>query len=308
MPVISEVHGPAVWNGGEIADSPVWRVVLGGEQQAEVLAALASVESGGLPLADFAREDFPLPTLGPVLESLRGELMDGRGFVLLQSIPLTGLGESQSEIIAAGISRHIGKTLPQNAAGAPLLHVRDQGVDPASPTSRSYQHNRRLDFHSDPNDIVALLCIRPAKSGGLSSILSSAAVHNEIVRTRPDLAAVLYEPWWRDRRTGDGPDSFYQSPVYSRDSAGGLVANYGPDYIRSAQRGASVPRLTGPQLEAMETIDRLNNDPRFVLTMDLRPGDMQFQNNYVTMHSRTDYEDHPEPERRRDLLRLWLST
>jgi hypothetical protein len=189
-----------------------------------------------------------------------------------------------------------------------VLHVRDEGVDPSRPTSRSYQHNQRLGFHADPTDIVALLCIRPAMSGGLSSIVSSVAVHNEIVRARPDLAQLLYQPWWFDRRSGDGPDSFFQQPVYTVDAAGNLLAHYGPDYMRSAQRAAHVPPLNTAQLEAMETLDRLNNDPRFSLTMDLRDGDMQFLNNHVILHSRTTYEDYPEPERRRDLIRLWLNT
>jgi alpha-ketoglutarate-dependent taurine dioxygenase len=45
-----------------------------------------------------------------------------------------------------------------------------------------------------------------------------------------------------------------------------------------------------------------------MLTMDLRAGDMQFLNNRVTLHSRTEYIDHPAPERRRDLIRIWMNT
>jgi hypothetical protein len=231
--------------------------------------------------------------------------MDGRGFTLLRGVPVAGLSERQCEIISVGIGRYVGDIAPQGTSDAPLLHVRDQGVDPAAPTSRSYQHNGRLGYHADPADIVALLCIRPAKRGGLSSIVSSAAVHDEIMRTRPDLAEVLYRPWWFDRRTGDGPDSFFQQPVYTT-NGGRTSAHYGPDYIRSARRGAHVPPLSPAQLEAMEALGRLTNDPRFTLTMDLRAGDMQFLGNHLVMHSRTYYEDHAEPERRRDLIRLWL--
>jgi hypothetical protein len=162
-------------------------------------------------------------------------------------------------------------------------------------------------YHADPADIVALLCIRPAKSGGLSTVVRSAAVYDELARTRPDLTQVLYQPWWRDLRTGDGPDSFCQSPVYARDDHGRLSVSYGPDYIRSAQRGAHVPPLSSAQLEAMAVLDQLNSDPRFSVTMDLRPGDVQFLNNHVVLHRRTAYEDYPEPERRRDLIRLWLN-
>ena len=111
------------------------------------------------------------------------------------------------------------------------------------------------------------------------------------MRTRPDLAQALYQPWWFDKRSGDGPDSFYQRPVYTIDAQGRLATHYGPDYMHSAQRGAHVPPLTPTQREAMEVLNRLNNDPRFVLTMDLSAGDMQLLNNHVILHSRTAYED-----------------
>lgn len=144
-------------------------------------------------------------------------------------------------------------------------------------------------------------------SGGLSAVVSSVAVHNEVVRTRPDLAEVLYQPWWHDRRTGEGPDSFFTKPLCARRGDGGVSISYGPDYIRSAQRGAHVPPLTPAQREAMDLLDRLTGDPRFALTMDLCQGDLQFLNNHVVLHGRTAYADHPEPERRRHLLRLWLT-
>jgi hypothetical protein len=264
------------------------------------------VESAGLRPQDVTRETFPLPTFGCVLAGLAAELLDGRGFALVQELPLDGLTEPQCDTVALGIGCHVGVVAPQGPDGVPLVHVRDVGVDPSSPTRRSYQHSGRLGYHADPHGVVALLCVRPAKSGGLSSIVSAVAVHNEIVRTRPAVADVLYQPWWRDARTGDGPESFYRQPVYSVDERGGLVANYGPDYMLSAQRGAHVPPLSEQQVAAMAAVDGLNDDPRLVLTMDLQPGDMQFLANHAVMHSRTDYEDHPEPERRRDLIRLWL--
>jgi hypothetical protein len=151
--------------------------------------------------------------------------------------------------------------------------------------------------------MVALLCLRPARSGGLSCVLSSVALHDEVARTRPDLARVLYEARWRDHRTGDGPDSFYQAPVFSR-SGGRISVSYGPDCILSAQRGPGVPPLTGRQLDAMALLDELCSEPRFVLTMDLQAGDLQVLSNHVTLHSRTSFADHPEAGRRRDLIRL----
>jgi hypothetical protein len=304
--VIAHVQSAADWHGDQIAGDPGWRLPLGNAHRTEVLDALAAIQAKDMGLDDVTPEVFPLPTLGPHLRRLAREVMDGRGFTLVQGVPVGGLTDEQSALVAVGIASHVGDVVPQGPEHASVVHVRDDGADPAQSTTRSYQHNQRLGFHADPTDVVALLCLQPARSGGLSAIVSSVAVHNALVDARPDLAHLLYRPWWFDRRTGDGPDSFYQQPVYTVVD-GQLGTRYGPDYMRSAQRAAHVPPLTPDQLEALETLDRLNHDSRFLLTMDLRPGDMQFLNNHVILHSRTAYQDHPEPERRRHLLRLWLN-
>ena len=136
--------------------------------------------------------------------------------------------------------------------------------------------------------------------------MSSTAIHDEVVSRRPDLAQLLYQPFWFDRRRGDNDDSFYQLPIFGFEE-GRFVMYYGRSYIESAQRGAHTARLTSEQLEAFDLIDRLANSPEFFLPMDLRPGDVQFLNNRLIMHARTEYEDWPEPERKRDMVRLWLS-
>jgi len=308
MTVITQVRSAADWRGDQIAHEHRWRLTLSDAQQAEVLGALGAVQAAGMAPQDVSRGAFPLSSLGPALDRLAREVTHGPGFALVRGLPLADLDERRCELIALGIAGYFGRIVAQGPDQVSALHVRDEGVDPSRPTTRSYQHNQRLGFHADPTDIVALLCIRPAKSGGLSTIVSSVAVHNEIVRTQPDLARVLYSPWWFDRRSGNDPDSFFQQPVYELDAAGRLTSHYGPDYMRSAQRAAHVPPLTPAQDQAMQAVDQLNHDPRFALAMDLRAGDLQFLNNHVILHARTEYEDHPEPERRRDLLRLWLDT
>ncbi|MET7337360.1 TauD/TfdA family dioxygenase [Nonomuraea sp. NPDC005650] len=317
---VAEALGPGEWLGSELRGDDTWRIPLTRAHRQEVLAAvhaagneareahgqeaLAAVQAAG---SEVSQESFRLPTLAPVLRRVRDELTHGRGFALIQGVPVEELSERQCETAALGLAAHVGAIVPQGPEGAPLMHVRDTGADPARARTKSYQHSGRLGYHSDPADVVALLCVRPAESGGLSSVVSSVAVHNEVVRTRPDLAELLYEPWWHDRRTGDGPDSFYTKPICTVRPGGGVSIAYGPDYLRSAQRGATVPPFTPAQEEVMTLLDDLTNDPRFALTMDFRPGDLQFLNNHVTLHSRTAYADHPDPARRRHLLRLWLS-
>ena len=306
MTVIARVHSSADWSGDQMADDPRWRLPLGEAHRSEVLAACVAAQTAGVGLDNVSREVFPLPTLGPEMERLAGDVAHGRGFSLVQGVPVDGLTDDQCALIAVGLAGYVGNLVSQGPARAPVVHVRDEGADPAHSTTRSYQHSQRLGFHADPTDVVALLCLRPARSGGLSTIVSSVAAHNALVDARPDLARLLYEPWWFDRRTGDSPDSFYQQPVYSIGADGRLRTRYGPDYMRSAQRGAHVPPLSDEQMDALETLDRLTHDPRLRLTVDLRPGDLQLLNNHVVLHSRSGYEDYPEPERRRHLIRLWL--
>ncbi|MEV4475549.1 TauD/TfdA family dioxygenase [Nonomuraea sp. NPDC049504] len=325
--VVEPAAGPGEWRADDVRGNEAWIVRLDEEHRREVLAAVRATERSTdsrptatnrqadprpAPAADPAldpgsADGFPLPTLGPVLGRVREELVDGRGFVLVRGVPVEEMTQREREVAAVGLARHVGEVMPQGPEQAPLMHVRDTGSDPSEGRTRSYEHRGRLGYHSDPYDVVALLCVRPAKAGGLSAIVSSVAVHNEIVRLRPDLAEELYRPWWHDRRTGDGPDSFYTKPICVRRPDGGLSIAYGPDYLRSAQRGASVPPLTAAQLEVMALLDELTNDPRFAMTMELQAGDMQFLNNHVVLHSRTAFEDHPEPERRRHLLRLWVT-
>ncbi|MBO4165106.1 TauD/TfdA family dioxygenase [Micromonospora antibiotica] len=304
--MVEIVGGPAAWRGPEIVDSPDWKIELTEPHVAELMAALAAVDRPGVGLRDVTKENFVLPTLAPVLSGVVDELVDGRGFVLVRGVPVERLTERQAELMYWGIGLYVGIPIHQKTEDDLLIHIRDQGVDRNDPLVRGFQTSARLDYHADSSDVVGLLCIRPAMSGGVSTIVSAVAVHDEIVRRRPDLAGALYADWWHDRRSGNGPESFFQCPIFGRNASGKLFAHYGRAYIESAPRGEGVPDLTPTQIEAMDLLDELDNSDEFVLNMNFAPGDIQFLNNYTIMHARTDYQDHPEPERKRDLIRLWL--
>jgi hypothetical protein len=299
------IGGPAAWRGGDIADRDDWKIELDDDQRGELLRALAAVDRPGVDLQQIGRDDFALPSLSPVLGSVVTELVDGRGFVLLRGIPIENLDERQIELLYWGIGLHVGVPIHQQRAEDLLVHIRDMGLDPDDPLVRGFQTSARLEYHADSSDIVGLLCVRPAMSGGVSTIISSVAVHDELVRTRPEVADLLHEQWWHDRKSGDGPESFFQCSVYA-EHEGRLFAHYGRQYMETATRGEGVPELTAAQVAALDALDAVANAPEFVLNMNFAVGDIQFLNNYTVMHARTDYVDHPEPERRRDLIRLWL--
>lgn len=302
-------RGAAVWRGPEMARRSDWIIRFSDAEVAELERAVASALARTSDLLSLEREDFPVPHLADRLQAAAREVVHGRGFVLLRGLPVERWTRQQAAAAFWGLGRHFGDPVPQNAEGHLLGHVKDIGKDPTNPTHRIYQTRHRHLFHTDSCDVVGLLCLRRAKSGGLSRIVSSTTLVNEMVRRRPDLAAVLEESFVVDRKgevpAGKGP--YYALPI-AHHHDGTLTVIYARDFIEAAQRFAEVPRLTAAQIEAMDLLDELANDPNFYLDMAFEPGDVQFLHNHQILHARTAYEDYPEPERRRHLLRLWLST
>ena len=301
------VEGPSAWIGAKLARQPeTWIYTLSPAEIGEIEAAVAKVR--GRDLASLARADFAFPTLGPVLDGLRNEVLNGRGFVLLRGLLVEGKPIADSAAAYWGIGLHFGNPRSQNAMGHLLGHVTDLGLATSDPNVRTYQTTERQHFHTDSCDIVGLLCLKTAQSGGLSSITSSMAIYNVMAERRPDLAARLFQPFATDRRgevpVGEKP--YFDIPVYN-DHAGYLSAIYSGTYIRSGQRFADARRLTPEDHEALEMFDDLANDAELRLDMELRPGDMQFLHNHTCLHDRTAFVDWPEPERKRHLLRLWLA-
>ncbi len=301
----------AAWRGEELAARPQkWIHRLGDEEIAEIERAIATVRSAGTPLDRICPASFPLPALGRRLEHmLERQLLNGLGFWLVQGLPVERYSIEEAAIAFLGIGSHFGSFRSQNAKGHLLGHVRDLGLDVRNADVRYYQTTRQLEYHSDSCDIVGLLCLKGAKSGGESRIVSSVTLFNEILRRRPDLLPALFGPFPTDRRgeVPPGMKPWFDVPVFNW-YAGHLTTIYVGQYIRSAQENfPEARRLTAAEREALELIDTLTNEPGLNLQMTMVPGDMQFLHNHQILHSRTDFEDWPEPQRKRHLLRLWIA-
>lgn len=304
-----EIGGPSAWTGPGLASDVRWIRPFADAELAEIDAAMRSVLERGIGIPRITKDDFPLPQLGPRLEALRAELLEGRGFVLLRGLPVERYTIEESAVAYYGLGMHFGIALPQNAKGHVLGHVRDLGYDHADPGVRIYQTAVRQTFHTDSCDFVALLCLQTAKSGGESFIVSSMTLYNEIGRRRPDLLPALFQPYPTDRRgeVPEGLQPWFDMPIFHW-HAGRLSCIYVRQYIDSAQRNfPQAARLTPQQVEAMDLLDALSNDPDIHLSMAFQPGDLQFLHNHVVLHSRNDFENWPEPARHRHLLRLWLA-
>jgi len=295
------------WIGAELAERDDWIVELSNDDVAELERAAAPHAAANVASPP-TRATFPLPTLAPRLDALRRELLHGRGFFLVRGLPIRRYTRPEAASIFLGFGAHLGNARSQNAKGHVLGHVFDLGLSGADPAVRIYQTHQRQTFHTDSCDVVGLLCLNEAKRGGDSMLVSALAIHDVMQREHPALLARLFEPMPHDRRgeVPAGMQPWFDIPVYSR-FEGLLTVFYQRQYFDSAQRFAEARRLTDEDVAALDRFDAIANDERLVLNMRLAPGDMQFVHNHTLLHDRTAFEDWPEPERKRHLLRLWLA-
>lgn len=300
-----EIVGPSAWYGRDMAKTDAWIFRLSNEDIAEIERAVEA--SRRLAIQNIDKAAFPLPRLGSRLDALLDELLDGRGFTLIRGLPMERYDIETAARAYWGLGSYFGSARSQNARGDLLGHVIDVGRSANDTSARLYQTSVRINYHPDSTDIVGLLCLRKAKKGGASSILSSVTIYNEMQKRRPDLAAELLQPFCMDRReeVPAGKRPYFTMPIFNW-HAGLLTTHFTRPYIDSAQRFPDVPRLTPKQIEALDFFQALCEEPDIHLNMDFEPGDMQFLQNYQTMHDRTAFEDWPDPAKRRHLLRLWL--
>lgn len=307
-PLPPEQLGPAAWYGPDMAARSDWITPLGPDHLAEIAAAVEPLVAREVAIAGIARGDVPLPTVAALLDRVRGELLRGRGFAVLRGLPLERMSAREAAVSFFALGAHLGAARAQNAQGHVLGHVIDLGLSSSDPSVRIYQTRERQTYHTDSCDVVGLLCLRTARRGGLSTLVSSTTIFNEMRRRRPDLLAHLFRPIATDRRgeVPAGMKPWFEIPVFSW-YEGHLTAIYQRQYIESAQRFPGAPRLGAEQIAALDLFDRLANDPALHLHMEFQPGDIQLVHNHTVLHDRTAFEDWEDPRLRRHLLRLWLA-
>lgn len=306
--LMSPIQESGCWYPDELAGTNVWIYRLSDRELSEIADAVAAAEAKGLDVKDIRPENFALPVLSTALADIKKELMDGRGFALIRGLQLDGRTSYQSIAAFWGVSSYLATPFSQNAEGHLIGHVTNKGATMKTATGRGYRSNEGLGFHADGCDITALFCIRTAKAGGQHRICSSVAVYNEMLARRPELAEALTYYFYMSRR-GEIPKGeihpWYRQPVFSVKD-GYFTARGASNTIKRAQQLEGVPPLTPNQVEAIKVYQELANE--LAIDIDFEPGDMYYAMSHVTLHSRTAFEDWPELDRRRHLLRLWMST
>ncbi|HET6950530.1 MAG TPA: TauD/TfdA family dioxygenase [Acidimicrobiales bacterium] len=296
------------WRTGEVGDSYIFHLT--DDHLAELDAALAGAETQVDDVLDITRELFPLPTLGPELATIADDLVNGRGMVLIRGVPVDRYSKDRASAIYWGVGMHLGHPWPQNAKGHLLGDVADQGKSVDDPTARGNELGGvPLPFHSDGSDLVGLLCLDAGAGGGDSLVANAVTIHNDLVREAPGLAAELYRPFPYDLRGEHAPGSrsWYTMPVFSR-RGDRLFVRYIRPYIESSKRHPDAPRPSEAARAALDRVDAMCADPQYRVALGMRPGDMQFVNNYHVLHARDAYIDDRAAGKVRHLKRLWLET
>jgi len=234
------IQYPAAWRGSDMIKRNDWQLRFTAEDIGEIETAMSNVDDSDF--RNITRLNFRITGLARRLEDILKEIEDGRGFVLVKGLPVTRWGEDYTRCV--------------------------------HDTIRYFQTNQAIEFHNDGADIFALLCVRAGRNGGHSRLVSAVQVFNTIAERRPDLAEVLQQDFHVDARGQHAGGLRCQViPIFSY-LDGHLNVLLKSAYIHSAQRFDDVPALSDTQLEALELLDTVMNEPGMSMQFDLEPGDI----------------------------------
>jgi len=300
------VEGPGAWKSSDFAGPEDYAVQITPAMLADIDAALASARASATTLENVVPRQFSLPSLRPLFEEIIHEITDGRGFVLVRGLPAGRYTKDEIRMLFWVIGTHFGIALPQNKMGDRLGDVRDLSGE--AKQLRGYRTKEELSFHTDIAEIVGLLCLSAAKSGGASQIASALTLHNLMREERPDLLDRLYRGYFYDRageaETGGSSITGHRLPAFIN-----VEGNVSARLFRPlAEAGMAAVGQPFDQLdrEAFDFLEAAARRPDVMLEFILRPGEFYFINNYTILHARTAFEDFEEPARKRHLCRLWL--
>lgn len=307
----TDTQQPHAWLADDLRRDESWKLRLSEAAVAGLEHAVAHARATGKTWFEMTAADFPMG------EPARAEIhaafdstQRGYGLCLLQGFPVQRWSADDSRLALWGLGLHLGVARPQNKMSEVMNDVRDVGASYKVKGGRGYNTNAGLDFHVDSGDVVALLCLHQARTGGDSLVTNSIALRDEVRRRRPDLLKVLQQPFYFSHQDAGDPSKppFFRCPIFSADDQP-FACRLNRKNVIAAHRDfpEDVPPMTPEQVEALDLLDELMSDPRFAYSMKLSQGDLQVLNNYVNVHSRTSFEDFEDPALKRHLLRLWLS-
>ena len=297
----------SAWKGSDFSGKDDFAIDLEPRHIEALDAALHKVRAEGLATEEITKQTFSLDAMDDLIDRMFEEIMDGRGFVMLRGWPLDQYSLEDIGAMYYGLATHFGKTASQSLLGDRLGYVMDHSDE--SVDERAYRHKYRLPLHTDFNELIGMLSIRKAATGGESQYASAITVHNEILATRPDLLPSLYEGFHYHRRgeeaPGQAPVTPHKVPLFSSVD-GVLSCRYIVNYMQAAAKALGV-ELPSKFVEALAYFEEVAARDDIKLSMFVEPGEMILSNNLTTLHGRSTFENESrDPDKKRLFLRLWL--
>lgn len=270
----NSLNSPAVWRGDELISRPGW-----GQ---------------------------PFSSADP--KWILDELENGSGAIFLKGFPIDQHNKGSAREAFYDWSSTIGTPLSQNEKGDTVFDVSDAGFGKDDPRTRGPNTSKKLSFHTDRSDVISFLCWKQAKSGGENQLVSSLHIYNEISRRRPDLLDVLLDTFTYKRHTVDlgNQQPWCEQPIFSFQD-GHFACSFLRILINRAHADPDLPDLTPAQVEAMDLLEAIAEEPGNACHFRQEPGDVLLVNNWSLLHRRSAFEDHEKPGDKRCLFRMWLS-
>ena len=254
--------------------------------------------------------DFPILE-HEILKLEESYLIQGNGFFILDGSCLENFSNENVKEIFRIISTCFGQLYVQNIKNEKFVTITDEGKSMKT-GGRYHQTKEGGSFHTDSPqwskvpDFVGLLCIRPAKIGGISKFVSAYTIHNQILKLNPDFLKLLYKKFHFDKRNefqkNESPTTF--EPIFKYED-NELKFRYLRNYIDDGQKIVKQP-LSSEQNHVLDQLDNAIHDENFSVSYDLSQYDMTFFNNHRIIHGRTSFEDYMESDKKRYMVRVWI--
>jgi hypothetical protein len=297
-PYGTPIDHPGAWKVADFKTPADYTIELGAIHLRDIERAMRQIKAASRGLDDLRREHFDFPSLRPVIDEIRHEIQDGRGFVVLRRLPVEDYSKDEIGMIFWGIGTYLGRGLSQSVLGDRLGHVKDFSRE--DPLARAYRNKQELS---------------PARLSARRQVGRRVAADQRAHGPQCDARGIsrgprsplprLCLPSRGEEKPGDLPHTPYRVPVYSN-TEGKVSTRYVRTYVEAGEAAAG-HKMGEAELAVLDRFEEVTKRPELMLEFTLQPGEIYFINNYTILHVRTAFDDgDAEEDRRRHLLCLWL--
>ncbi|MEM7252538.1 MAG: TauD/TfdA family dioxygenase [Pseudomonadota bacterium] len=308
-PSLTPVTGPGVWRRDGLSEAD-WRFSFDAASRRELRDVASILATNPLDVRLLNGNDYPLDATRAFAKTVTDALTLGSGLCLLSGLPIDDVDDDIATKLYWLVSQMLARPVAQSFDGRVLYDVRDTGQRIGTRT-RGDLTRQELSWHTDygfnyPPPIIGLLALRTGKAGGVSRVASLLQAHNQLLSTRPDLLARLYQPfhWNRQGEHPEGAPVTHFYPIYER-ADGEVRARFIKWLLYRGYELVGEPFDALGQ-EALEALFDTLSEPANHLTFELERGQIQFMNNFRLVHCRSEYDDYDDPALKRHLVRIFL--